>query len=615
MTVKITRRSFLKATVLLGGGAVLTINGNRYTITMAAGPVVYKLRILHTNDHHARIEPVALQIGTGPAPGNAAINREFGGVSRRKTLIDQIRAGAAVDENVMLLDAGDVFQGTLYFNQFNGLADLFFYNALGYEAVTIGNHEFDKGQAALRDFVQGAAFPVLSANVLIDNAAVLAAVKSATPLTGPGVIGPRTIITKGGKKIGIFGLTPPDTGILTQAGPGVTFDPDIVTIAQAQVNALKTEGADYIVGLTHVGYDRDLILAAQVRGINVIIGGHSHTPLLPVVNPPAPVGVATAGAYPTLVNDPDGNSVVICTDWEWAKWLGDMTVGFDAAGLVSVISGVIHPVWAGGLGATPRPLLPGEQPEIVPDATFEAKINTDYKPAIATLSNTKVGVAAVKLDGERANVRGRETNMGNLIADICLARTRTDGAVVALMNGGGIRASILAGDVTLGNVITVLPFGNTLSVVTVTGAQLLAALENGVSQVETGAGRFPQIAGMRFLYTRQRPVGQRVLSAEVNLPPPVGRAAAAFAPIDPAASYRLVTNNFLLGGGDGYASIGAGTNKVDTGYILADLLADKFITSSPVSAATEGRIIASFRYLFPWMIDNPAPVATLAPLG
>lgn len=612
-TQKFSRRTFLRRTVLAGGAALYVYANGHYRITLGAGPVVYKIRILHTNDHHARIEPANITLRSTPTP---AVTRNFGGVARRKTLIDQLRAeSAAANEDTLLIDAGDIFQGTLYFNVFSGQADLFFYNAMGYEAMAIGNHEFDKGQQPLVDFINGANFPILSANVIADPSSVLGAVKSPTDIAD-GVArrwGKRVIINKGNpagaEKIGLFGLTPPDTGLLSNAGPGVTFDPNLVAIAQAQVDALKAAGATRIIGLTHVGYAVDQQLAAQVRGINVIVGGHSHTPLLPATNPPSPVGVASQGPYPTLVKDPDGKDVIVVTDWEWAKWFGDITVGFDADGLVSVVSGVIRPVWADGLGTPPRALLPGEQPEIAPNPVFVTKINTDYKPAIDALQNQVIGSAAVPLDGERPNVRTRETNLGNLIADVMLKRTSTDGGKIAIMNGGGIRTSIKAGAVTVGNVLEVLPFGNTIALVDITGAQVITALENGVSQVTLSnpsgsAGRFPQVAGVRFQWTPNRPPGSRILNVWT---PGVRNNIPGYYPIDPAATYRVVTNNFMLTGGDGYSVFTQGKNGVDTGYILADEVQNYIAANSPVNATVEGRIIVSFLTFFTWISHNEPP--------
>ncbi len=623
---RLSRRKFLRRTVLAGGAVLYVYANGHFRISMAAtgaGPVVYKMRVLHTNDHHARIEPANVTLQSTPT----TITRNFGGVARRKTLIDQLRAGAAPDENVFLLDAGDIFQGTLYFNLYNGVADKSFYNQLNYDAVAIGNHEFDRGQATLRDFINGIAaqtppnppinFPMVSANITVDASAPLAAALAPTDVAVAGKLGKRLIITRGGKNIGIFGLTPPDTGILSNAGTGVTFGTDVVAVAQAQIDALKTAGADYVVGLTHVGYPVDQQIAAGTKNLNFIVGGHSHTPLLPTVNPPSPVGVATQGAYPTLVNDLDGKPVVITTDWEWAKWLGDITLGFDVDGVISVISGVIRPVWADGLGATPRALLPGEQPEITPNATFQTELTTVWKPGVDALSTQIIGKAAVVLDGERQNVRNRETNLGNLIADACLAKVKTGGAQICILNGGGVRASIPAGNVTVGGVLTVLPFGNTIAALTLTGAQVITALENGVSQVNlanpsSSAGRFPQVAGLRFKWTPNRPVGSRVISVEIQTSTATDAAgilsADAFTPINPTATYRLVTNNFMQTGGDGYSVFLQGTSSVDTGFIMADEV-QNYITANSgangVNPAIEGRIQIAHLRFFPWMPHNP----------
>lgn len=170
------------------GGSSLAWACTGIKFAHAAGPEAYKLRIIHTNDHHARIEPV-----TGGTP----VAPIHGGVSRRKVLIDAIRAEGG---NQILLDAGDVFQGTLWFTQYLGQADLEFYNALGYEAMTIGNHEFDKGQQPLVDFIKRTSFPVLSANLVADASSPLA-----------GLYKPWIVKEIGGQKIGIFGLTTEET--------------------------------------------------------------------------------------------------------------------------------------------------------------------------------------------------------------------------------------------------------------------------------------------------------------------------------------------------------------------------------------------------------------------
>jgi 5'-nucleotidase len=535
--MKISRRTFIK-TMAVGSGTLaylasgITVHG--------AGPETYTLRVIHTNDHHARIEPVTG--GTPPAPVH-------GGVSRRKTLLDAIRAEGG---NQLLLDAGDVFQGTLYFNQYRGLADLEFYNAMGYQAMAIGNHEYDVGQQPLADFIKGATFPLLSANTRTD---------ASSPLDG--LIQPWTVIWVGGKPIGIIGATTEETAVLSSPGPGVTFTNAIEAVRQG-VQSLRAQGVTTIIALTHIGITFDRELARQVDGISAIIGGHSHTPMGPMLSTPA-----ADRPYPEVIASPSGKPVVVATDWEWGRWLGDLTLGFDANGELTRV-----------VAANPTEV----KAAVEPDPGFEQRIAVLRQP-IEALRQTRVGEAAVALNGARADVRSKETNLGNLIADSTLAKTRAAGAQVAIVNGGGVRTSIDAGEVTLGEVLEVLPFGNTLVVMSVTGAQLTEALENGVSQVEQTAGRFPQVGGMRYSWDASQPAGSRVTGIQVS------DGQGSFTALDPAASYRLVVNNFIATGGDGYAVLNRGTDVVNTGFLDSDVLAEYIAANSPVSAEVEGRIV------------------------
>ncbi len=249
--------------------------------------------LLHTNDTHANIQPCM----------STCSNQNLGGVARRYTAIQQVKAEGG---NVLLVDAGDYFQGTLFFNYWQGQEASHFMNALGYQAAAIGNHEFDSGPPALARYIDDAEFPVLGAN--IDASAQVS-------LTG--MIEPYTIITVGGQQIGVFGVTTPDTTFISSPGPDVTFD-DVTTTAQATVAALQGMGVNKIVALTHIGYDLDLDLAAAVSGIDVIVGGHSHTPLGPMPN--------AVGDYPTMVSSPAGEAVLVVSAWEWGKYLGRLDV-------------------------------------------------------------------------------------------------------------------------------------------------------------------------------------------------------------------------------------------------------------------------------------------------
>lgn len=534
--VKMSRRTFIRS-MAVGTGSIALLS-TKLTVH-AAGPEAYKLRIIHTNDHHAHIEPVM--------NGKDIVH---GGVSRRKTMIDAIRDEGG---NQLLIDAGDVFQGTLYFNQYQGQADLEFYNAMKYEAVAVGNHEFDIGQPPLAAFIKNAQFPMLSANIVADSSSPLA-----------GLIKPWIVKEIGGQKIGIFGLTTEETAILSNPGPGVTFGDPYEAAARA-VAELRSQGVSKIIALTHIGITADRELARRVDGISVIIGGHSHTPMGPMLSEPDP-----SRPYPEVLASPSGQTVVMATDWEWGRWLGDLTIGFDADGMISSV-----------VAARPAEVAPS----IKPDPSFEVRI-ADLSAPLAELRARVVGEAAVVLNGERADVRSKETNLGNLISDSMLAKTASDGSQIAIMNGGGIRTSIPAGQVTVGEIIEVQPFGNTIVLLTLSGAQVKEALENGVSQVESGAGRFPQVGGMRYSFDPAAAPGSRVTGVQV-------KSGGGYVALDPAAKYRTVVNNFIAGGGDGYSVLKEGTDKIDTGFLDSDVMIEYIQAKSPVNIQTEGRIVAS----------------------
>jgi 5'-nucleotidase len=534
--MQMSRRRFLKTSFAVGAGAMLSLyTDGSYRIALAADKPDFRLRILHTNDHHARVEPIL----------NSDGEVVHAGVARRKTLLDSIRKTNGLP--LLLLDAGDIFQGTLWFNLYSGLADLEFYNALGYDAVGVGNHEFDKTQADLANFIKKAAFPVVTANILT---------AASSPLNG--LFTPHLIVEKSGKRIGIFGLTTEDTPVLAlgaKAGSGVTFTPALQAAA-GQVRVLREAGADYVIALTHIGVEQDRRLAATVPGINLIVGGHSHTPMGPMVDPPV-----ESRPYPEVVRGPNGNLVVVVQDWEWGRWLGDITLSFKDGQVIDVVGNPTEVAAA-----------------IAADPSFEARIAV-LKGPIDALTQTVVGETTVELNGARGDVRTRETNLGNLIAEALLNKIAPDGAQIAITNGGGIRASIDVGPVTVGDVLTVLPFGNTVARVDISGAQLKAALENGVGRVEEAAGRFPQIAGFSFVFNPAAPAGSRVVAITYN-----------GAPVDANATYRVATNNFMLVGGDGYSAFAEGANPLDTGFIMSDVVQEYIGANSPVTIGTDGRI-------------------------
>jgi len=466
-------------------------------------------------------------------------------VARRYTAIQQVKDRGG---NVILVDAGDAFQGTLFFNQWQGEEESHFMNALGYQAMAVGNHEFDLGPAGLASFVQQADFPVLSAN--LDA--------SADPDLG-GLIKAYTVLDVAGEKVGVFGLTTPDTALISSPGPNVVFG-DAIDAAQAMVAALEGLGINKIVALTHLGYSVDQKLAAAVDGVDVIVGGHSHTPLGNMEG--------TQGPYPTVVTAPAGDPVLVVTAYDWGRYLGRLDITFSPDGKVEAYTG--EPIFID---------------ESTPEDTSIAADVTQYAQPLEELKNQIVGQSAVDLQGDRGLVRSQETNLADLICDAMLWKSASEDTQICILNGGGIRASIPAGDVSMGHVLEVLPFGNQIATFGLKGSDVRAALEHGVSDYEEQSGAFPQVGGMRYTFDPNQPVGSRITSVEVR------NADGRYSPIDPGAVYKVTSNEYMRNGGDGYdIFVTNAIDPYDGGALLSDAVAEYIGAQSPVSPATEGRI-------------------------
>ncbi|MCO4315606.1 5'-nucleotidase C-terminal domain-containing protein [Phyllobacterium sp. 21LDTY02-6] len=534
------RSFFLAATAL---GASLGVS----TAAMAD----YTLNILHINDQHSRVEAINKYDSTCSTEEESK-NECFGGIARVKAKIDERRAALSQNGgNVIVLDAGDEFQGSLFYTTYKGEDTAEFMNAIGFDAMALGNHEFDGGPETLGNFLDRIKLPVISANTQADAAAPIA-----------GKYKPFLIKAIGGQKIAVISAVTVDTAEISTPGPTIKFSDEIEALAR-QVEAVKAEGANKIIALTHVGYVKDKEIAEKVDGIDVIVGGHSHT-LLSNTDPEA------AGPYPTLVKGPSGRDVPIVQAKSYSKYLGELKVTFDDDGNVTASEGA--------------PILLDSS--VKPDAAIAERIKELAKP-IEELKARRVGEATAPIEAAREVCRIKECSMGNLVADAMLERVRAQGVTIAIINGGGLRASIDAGDVTMGEVLEVLPFQNTLATFQLRGSDIVTALENGVSQIEKGAGRFPQVAGLKYSYDLSKPVDGRISNVEVLQ-------GEAYRPIDPAATYGVVSNNYMRAGGDGYKIFATnGLNAYDYGPGLEEVLAEYFAQHSPYKPYTDGRIVAA----------------------
>ena len=504
---------------------------------VARGEVAHRLTVVHLNDFHSRHEPVDARLQTCGTGGEC-----YGGSARLASAISAAKAAAVADgRDPILLDSGDQFQGSLFFTAHHGAAELAVMHQVGTEAMAVGNHEFDKGPATLATFVKGARFPVLSCNIDAEDDPDLR-----------GLIRPWAMFERAGLKVGVVGVTVEETSFLSSPGPHVRFN-DAGPAVAAAAAAARADGAQLVLVLSHLGVERDRELAGTVPGAPVWLGGHSHT-LLSNGEPGAVL------PHPTLARGPAGTGLIVQAAC-FGRYLGRLDLDLAADGTVLAWGGDTRHI---GLD-TP------EDPGV-------ARIVASYAAPLDEVRRREVGMLSAALGNEECRVA--ECALGDMIADVMLRGA--PGAQVALMNGGGIRTGLHAGAVTYGDVLGVMPFGNTLATLELTGADLRAALEHGISRI--GQGGFAQVAGVREAYDMGRPEGDRLVSVEIRNP------GGAWAPLDPARSYRVVTNDFMRHGGDGYDVLrDKARDAYDTGPILADLFADA--VSSASAPGTDGRIV------------------------
>jgi 5'-nucleotidase / UDP-sugar diphosphatase len=512
----------------------------------------FDLSIMHTNDSHARLDNVAKKV----------------------TAVKEVRAAKP---DALLLDAGDVFSGTLYFNEFKGQADLEFMNLLDYDLMTFGNHEFDlgaspEGHQALADFVKNADFPFVSSNVNFSKDDKLKSLFKGYSLKPEnGKIYSSVVKRVNGEKVGFIGLTTEETKDISSP-ENVVFQ-NYIEEAEKEVRLLQLFGVNKIVAITHLGYDdnpeydNDRELAKYVDGIDVIVGGHSHTELK------APVVIAT---------DEKGkdkkNPTVIVQAYQYSEYLGTLDVQFDRKGKVIGQAGQLIKI-----------------ADKVADAEA-AELLKKYSDKVAEIKNKPTGgvaeveLAAPRTDDVGPSVRNQELPIGNLITDGMLDKAKdfNSEVVMAFQNGGGIRATINQGEITYGDVLTTLPFGNTLATMKLTGAEIKEALEHSVSQAPKESGGFLHVSGMKFTYDSTKAAGSRVVTMEVK------NADGTFTTIDPAQEYVIATNAFTAKGGDGYTVFKNAYEQgrvTDLGASDWENLRDYVAELGTVNPKVEGRIV------------------------
>jgi len=482
-----------------------------------------EFRILYVNDFH------------GFAQGDRDISSGElqGGIAYLAFCVEKLRS----EKHSILVAAGDMIQGDAWANLFKGKSVIEIMNAMGFDAMVVGNHEFDFGQDVLKERISEAQFPVLGANVV-----------------GFGGLRPYIIKEIGGLKIGIIGVVTEETPQSTHPKnvTGIHFLPPGETVEKF-INEIH-EKVNLILVLSHVGYTNDRILAHRVKGIDIIVGGHSHTKLV------SPVFV---------------ENTIVVQAFEHGKVLGVLDVTLKD-GKIDGVKGRLEEI----------------QPRTMTKHEIIAKIVERYEHAIDALMNVKIGEAEETMSAEY--VRTRETSIGNFVADIVRETAQAD---IAIINGGSIRKSIHKGAVTLGDIYSALPFDNYIVALKLRGREIKDILEHGVSAVEEKSGRFPLVSGIAFTYRPMAAKGSRIVTMYVH-----GK------PLEYDKEYSVATNDFLAMGGDGYTTFAhaiqvapnysstGGTltsSKLiynDAGRYVRDIVADYIKTKRYVSSRIERRI-------------------------
>lgn len=450
------------------------------------------LTLVHTNDTHANVEDNG---------------KDIIGFAKMAGYIEELKK----TENILVLDAGDMFQGLPFANLEKGHSIVPIVNQVGYDVMVPGNHEFDFGSANLDAIAAQLNYPVIAANVYKE---------------GKQAFKPYIVKDVDGVKVGVFGMSTPETVFKTHPEnvKGYEFR-DIVQTAEETVKTLKeTEKVDVIIMVSHLGLDEgnqtsDKV-AQAVDGIDVIVDGHSHTKL--------PEG--------RLV----GETLIVST--------GDK---FQNIGQVQLT------ITDGQVTAKKAGLVSYADVTVAPKQAINDEIKR-VKEAQQVILEKVVGTTAQELVGVRDVVRAGESNLGQLATDAMLDLT---GAQIAITNGGGIRASIKVGNITMQDMVTVFPFGNTIMVKEMKGSDVIAALEMGTSDYPVAKGAFPHTAGLTFTLDAGAAKGSRIKDVKV-----------AGVPIDADAMYTVATNDFMAVGGDGYTMFKAYPIKEEYNTLMDTLL-------------------------------------------
>ncbi|KAF1828500.1 Metallo-dependent phosphatase [Decorospora gaudefroyi] len=495
----------------------------------------FNISFFHINDVHAHLDEFSSSGTDCTKPERGC----YGGYARVKTLLEEQRPNY---QDSLFLNAGDEFQGTLFYSYYGGEKIAETLNQLNFSAMTLGNHEFDGGDAKLGEFLVNLTFPIISANVHSQDENVKKTVK------------PYTIFEEYG--LALIGVTAPETASISNSDATTVFS-DTVESVQGAIDEIKsTTNITRIAALTHIGWDKDQELAAATTGLQLIMGGHSHTLLGDMED--------AEGKYPTIVENQDGDEVFIVTAYRWGEYVGYIDVTYDPQGKILAYHGApIH------LTNTT------EQ-----DEDLQEQIDAWREPFDEYAAEV-IGTSEVVLD--QSTCQEQECLLGDFMADAMLQYrlNNTDDVDFTLINAGGIRATIDAGDITRGEVLTAFPFGNAIVQIGIDGKTLWEVLEGILTGINIGNGEevtsfFQVSSGIKIEYNPENGNNTKLIAITIG-----------DEPLNNDTTYQMVTVDFIAGGGDNFIEPTTDFITLDT---LDEVLTAYIQSQSPIDIELDGRI-------------------------
>ena len=530
-----------------------------------------ELTILHINDHHSHLRAdsrMSLNIG-----GENTRVRS-GGFPAVVSMFNLLSEGK---KNVLKLHAGDAITGDLYYTLFKGEADAALMNEVCFDAFAIGNHEFDAGDSGLAKFLDflnegDCNTPALGANIVPEVGVSALAKKTVNDY-----IKPYTIIEKNGLNIGIIGIDVVGKTMRSSSPDATTKLLNEKDTAQRYINELKSKGIDHIILLTHFQYKNDLVLAKNLTGVDIIVGGDSHS----LLGDFSDIGLNSQGPYPTVVKNNDGNSVCVVQAWQYSQIVGELNVEFDEIGNVKSCEGTPHLMLADSFK---RKNADGDRVEIegeartvalkavkdnpslnvISDDPDAAELLKSFSSKVDELKSQNVGEVLTNLCFERIPGQGRSklcdvsetakngSDISNLVAHAFRDMTRT--SEIAIQNGGGVRIDVPKGDFSIGTAYKLLPFANTIVELEMTGAEISQVLEEALDLAlspDGSTGAYPYAAGLRWDIDASKSIGSRFSNIQFKAP-----GESNWSDLDLSRTYKVATNNYIAAGKDGYKTFG-----------------------------------------------------------